>query len=82
MGFGRRGAWGGRGFGGGGRGWRHGFVATGIPGWMRFGWAGTPQVPAPDAERQVLENQTQALQAELDALKRRLDELQAGKAAE
>ena len=32
----------GRGFGGGGRGWRHMFYATGLPGWMRFGGYAAP----------------------------------------
>lgn len=37
MGFGRGGGFGGR--GGGGRGWRNMFHATGLPGWMRFGFS-------------------------------------------
>jgi hypothetical protein len=74
MGFGR-----GRGFGGGGRGWRHWFYATGLPGWMRSGWCGLPyQQPEPEAEKQMLKNQAEALQSELELIKRRLDELEAG----
>ena len=37
MGFGRNFGARGRGLGGGGRGWRNMFYATGVPGWRRFG---------------------------------------------
>jgi len=77
MGFGR-----GRGAGG-GRGWRHWFYATGQPGWMRFGrsvpLAGNPW---PDQkldrhyEKQTLKSQADALQSELDFIKKRLSELE------
>jgi hypothetical protein len=72
---------GGRGFGGGGgrRGWRHWFNASVVPGWMGFGWAGAPPAPAPEAEKRFLEGQAEALQAELDALKKRMAELETGK---
>jgi len=42
-----RGFWGGGGFGrrGGGRGWRHWYYATGMPGWARAGWAPAWGVP-------------------------------------
>jgi len=74
MGFGR-----GRGFGGGGRGWRHRFYATGLPGWMRWGWWGIPyQQPDPESEKQALKYQAEALQSEMEAIKKRLDELEAG----
>jgi len=33
------GGYGGRGFGGGGRGWRNMYYATGLPGWARAGYA-------------------------------------------
>lgn len=83
MGFGRgRGAWG-RGFGGGGRGWRNMFYATGLPGWMRYGGYGAPygypapyQRPDPEMEKQALRNQADYLQSELDAIRRRLDEIE------
>jgi len=80
MGFGR-----GRGFAGpgrgGGRGHRHWFYATGMPGWMRFGGYGMPSVkPDPEAEKQALKNHADAMQAELDAIKKRLAELE-GEAA-
>jgi len=83
MGFGRgRGAWG-RGFGGGGRGWRNMFYATGLPGWMRFGGYAAPygyptpyQKPDPEMEKQALKNQAEALQSELDFIKKRLGEIE------
>lgn len=77
MGFGRgRGAWG-RGFGGGGRGWRNMFYATGLPGWMRFGgydapWSG----PDPAMEKRDLQTQAEALQSELEEIKKRLAEIE------
>jgi len=80
MGLGR-----GRGFGGrgGGRGWRHMFYATGKPGWMRFGRYAAPyQNPDPNLEKQTLKNQAEALQSELDLIKKRLSEIETGTAAE
>lgn len=80
MGFGR-----GRGFGGGGWGWRNRFFATGQPGWMRFGvYAaayGYPMAnpnPDPETERQVLRNQADAMEAELNLIRKRLAETEAG----
>ncbi len=75
-GFGRGyGRGGGMGFGG--RGWRHWFCATGLPGWLRFGGAGMmPQGPDPEVEKQALRGQVDALRAELDALQKRLNELE------
>lgn len=61
MGFGRGRGAGGRGPVGGGRGWRNMFFATGLPGWMRFG------------DQQVLKTQVEALQSELDFIKKRLE---------
>jgi len=73
MGFGRGLAVRGRGFGGGGRGWRNMFYATGLPGWMRFGGLDVPDQKAdPEMERQALKNQAEALQSELDFIKKRL----------
>jgi len=84
MGFGR-----GRGFGGGGRGWRHIFYATGLPGWMRLGGYTAPYgycVPYrksdPDMEKQALNIQAEALQTELDLIKKRLSEIETGTAVE
>jgi len=78
------GAGSGRGAGlfGGGRGWRHCFYATGLPGWMRFGGYGYPGFPAPgvnqdpDREKQALRVQAGALEAELGLIKQRLGELE------
>jgi hypothetical protein len=89
IGFGRgRGARG-RGFGGGGRGWRHMFYATGVPGWARFGGYAAPYgsftpypKPDPEAEKQSLQSQAEALQEELDFIKKRLSEIETGTAAE
>ena len=85
MGFGRgRGAWG-RAFGGGGRGWRNMFYATGLPGWMRFGGYAAPygyttpyQQPDPELEKEALRNEAKALQSELDFIKKRLSEIETG----
>jgi hypothetical protein len=81
--FNRQSFWG-RGFGGGGRGWRNIFYATGIPGWMRSGRYAAPypnQVPYwksdPEEETQLLEDQARVLQSELDFVKKRLSEIKA-----
>lgn len=70
-------------FGGGGRGWRHMFYATGLPGWARSGgrtapYENVPPYPAPDreAERQSLRSEAEFLQSELDMIKKRLTELE------
>lgn len=77
MGFGRGRGICGRGFGGGGRGWRNMFYATGLPGWMRFGGSAVPyQEPDPEIERQALKNQADALQSELDFIKKRMGEIE------
>ena len=85
IGFGRGiGAWG-RGFGGGGRGWRNRFYATGQPGWMSYGGYAAPygyavpyQAPNPEMEKQFLKGQIDALQAEMDAVSKRLADIEAG----
>jgi hypothetical protein len=76
FGFGRAASFGGgRGAGfGGGRGWRHRFYATGMPGWMWRG-AGPWGATTPTTEKQMLEDQAQALEAELGQIRKRLDEL-------
>jgi hypothetical protein len=73
---------GGRGFWG-GRGWRHRYYATGLPGWIRFGgyrapyaYPGTYYKPDPEMEKQALKTQANALQSELDAINKRLGELE------
>jgi hypothetical protein len=88
MGFGwGRGAWC-RTYGG-GRGWRNWFHAAGQPGWMRFGgYAGPYRYPSayqtldPDLEKQALRDQAEALQSQLDVIKKRLSEVEAGTPAE
>jgi len=67
-----------RGSGRGGRGWRNWFYATGLPGWMRFGGYAMPDLPKDtEMEKRALKNQAEALQAELDLIKKRLGELEA-----
>jgi hypothetical protein len=66
---------GGGGNGSGGRGWRNMFFATGLPGWLRSAAdaptsPGTTSVPG----KKDLEVRAEALQAELDAIKKRLEE--------
>jgi len=82
-GFGRSQGFGGsRGFGGGGRGWRHRFHATGVPGWMRFGGHAVPYLQSdPELEKQPLKSQAEAMQAELDAISKRLAELETSAAS-
>jgi len=68
----------------GGRGHRHMFFATGLPGWMRVGAAGGESATGTDSTesaQQVLRDQIDTLQAQLEAAKRRLAELQAADAA-
>lgn len=70
----------GRGFwrrGGGGRGWRNRFFATGRPGWRPYGYpAAAPGVYSAESERQALQSEAEALQAELDAIRQRLEALE------
>ena len=77
-GMGRRGVWG-RGFYGGGRGWRHSFWATGLPGWSRGVRGpmayGATDVPAPEQEAEYLNSHAKWLENELKAIRKRLDEL-------
>jgi len=74
-----RGAW-----GGGGRGWRHCFYATGLPGWMRFGGGMVPYplapvaAPVPDegAELEALKEQAECFARNLEGLRRRIQRLE------
>ena len=76
FGFGRGG---GRGFGGGGWGRRNWFCATGMPGWMGYGVYAAPfQAPDADTEKQALRSQANAIRSELEAIDKRLTELEAG----
>lgn len=72
----------GPGFGlGWGGGWRHRFYATGLPGWARFGCApawgyGPPAPPTPEQEADELKAQAEWLQEQLDAIHRRIEEIE------
>jgi len=73
MGFGRGVGFGGR---GGGFGRRNRFFAAGMPGRAWFGGAGTPLTNTnPETEKQTLKSRAEYLQAEMDAIKKRLDEM-------
>lgn len=84
-GFGRgfaagRGCW-----GGGGRGWRNMYYATGLPRWARYSGHPAPHAypgpytePDPAIEKQALKNQADALQAQLDLVRKRLSDLETG----
>ena len=78
-----RGWWGGgRDWGGGGRGWRHWYHATGLPRWARHGyppaWAYSPYGPpvTQEEETELLKNQAEALKGGLEAIAKRLEELE------
>ena len=65
----------GRGRGGGwGRGWRHRFWATGQPGWLRDGPAAGE--PPAEVEQQALQREASAIEADLERIRRRLQELE------
>lgn len=79
-------------FGGGrgrGKGYRHGYWATGLPGWMRFGpagpsgypggyqWGSPPVSPyTKEQETAFLKDQAAALKEELEAIDSRLGDLE------
>ncbi|MCL6583271.1 MAG: DUF5320 domain-containing protein [bacterium] len=74
QGFGR-----GCGQGVGGFGWRHCFFASGLPGWIRFGaWGAKYQRLDPEIEKQSLRIRAQVLQSELDSIRERLSQVEAG----
>jgi len=75
--FGR--GWGfgfGRGGGAWGRGWRHAYYATGMPGWARFAGAAPDRFTSAESEKQYLKAQADALQAEMEAIRRRREGLE------
>lgn len=75
MGWGR--GRGGRGGFGGGRGWRHRFWATGVPGRAYNGGAGVDYArPEPVSEAEQLRQHAADLQAELDAINQRLKQME------
>ncbi|MGB9597009.1 MAG: DUF5320 domain-containing protein [Candidatus Poribacteria bacterium] len=79
-----------------GRGWRHWYYATGMPGWMRAGYGMPafgmpvppmyphpvypPQAPTPEAEIDMLRNQAEFFKKQLDEIQKRIDELESNKA--
>jgi len=77
MGFGRGLGFGGRGCRGGGFGFRNRFYPRIAQGLEMFGgiFAAPYQGYDPEMEKQFLKNQTDILQKEMDAIKKRLDEL-------
>ena len=91
-GFGGRGFYG-RGRGG-GRGWRHWFYATGLPGWARAGWVPVAGAYPPlgseafastmprDVELQTLERQADYFRSALDEIQKRLQELQSAQSGD
>ncbi len=56
---------------GSGRGWRHTFYATGLPGWMRLGYS-----PDPQQETSILKTRAESLKQELDAINKRIQDLE------
>jgi hypothetical protein len=80
-GCGSAGPWG---FGciGGGRGWHHRFYATGRPGWARYPYAygpawGDPPPLTKEQELESLQRDAEWLKDQLDAIGRRIEDLEA-----
>lgn len=63
----------GRGAGGGGRGWRNMFYATGLPGWAR---GGVPVTPAPAQELAALKQQAEHFGNALENTRKRIQEIE------
>jgi hypothetical protein len=62
---------------------RYGFQTSGLPGWMRIGGYDAPYRDSdPDFEKQTLKNQVNALQLELEIIKKRFSEIETERAAE
>ncbi len=59
-----------RGFRGGGRGWRHWYYATGLPYWARFA------PPTAEQELAGLKNEAAQLKEQLDAINKRIEEME------
>ena len=66
----------GRGRGGGRRGWRNRFFATGLPGWMRAGFGRQPTPVDEDQELAGLKRQAQILQNSLKEIGERMEQLE------
>lgn len=62
----------GLGFAGGGRGWRNMFYATGLPGWQSYGYSPVSQ----QDETESLKTQAGWLKEQLDAINKRLEEIE------
>ena len=71
------------GWGAGGRGLCRRFFGTGLPALQRFAGGGAAfEGPDPDLERRSLKGQAEALQSELDRIKKRLQEMEGGSASQ
>jgi hypothetical protein len=56
------------------------FYATGLTGWQRAAMANVPaDTPTAEAEKQFLKTEVGAMQSQLDAMQKRLAELEAEK---
>lgn len=78
MGFGR--GWGfgrGRGGGWGGRGWRHWFHATGLPGWQRPAAGRQATAVTAGQEIEMLKEQAEHFEASLQEIRKRIEQLNA-----
>lgn len=64
--------------GGGGRGWRHCFYATGLPGWVRGRWSGVAAPPSltPEDQLEVLKREAEFHDRALAEIRRRIEELE------
>jgi len=66
----------GTGMQGGGRGFRHWFRATGLTRWMRGSAPFLGAASNTETEKEYLKQEAEVLQAEMDALKKRMAELE------
>lgn len=68
--------------GGFGRGWRHMYYATGLPGWMRAGWwpaplaSGVPVFEEAELQVEWLKQQARLLEKQLKAIRDQIDILE------
>lgn len=66
----------------GGRGFCRWFFGAGLPAWRCFAGRGASfEVPDPATEKRSLEDQAETLQFELDRIKKRIQEMEAGQAS-
>jgi hypothetical protein len=66
-----------------GRGLCRCFFGASLPAWQRFaGGRAAFEGPDPDLERRSLKGRAEALQSELDRIKKRLQEMEGGSASE